>query len=743
MMTTLKRLLVQASLAMSLGLSSPAQEAAEAESARLDRIAQLASQLQAPEADAATLFRELVRQAGFAIWNEERKVLAEPLGPRLRLAVTDDEIGFHVELFRNGDTVKLADLTAGFDVFWRACGVDVPCGPLVDAWRRSAFESSVPAARGLCMALQALGSQRHGELGCIDRDGDVVLDPLQALLLVRVIGEDLALPLRQALATQATQPDKPRGPNGWDPHAAPAFELPGWAEDGYAGTVTTLVGKGIENLDKFSSKVAEWAKESAGKASRGALNGVEKIAKGVSVANSIFALAKCIATYTCLKGELRVEAPGQPLVRTRSGPFESDAGELRTLVARFSIDGNKATECMKKLRPAVVLAGFDIDMPKSGALKGIETEWDIVEDRHSSKHHLIRLADRVDMSKIRTDDNGEARLAVVGRPQLRDLRKEQVLPIEKEVPIVVTPQVKSVEAQQDLVDAVFGALGVSGGPEGLVTPLVECLYRMKWTGGRRLRLKVRDWIPAEVVGKATIDIRASGATFGRESGRQHTIDRSLAFDDVKMSAAEVEAPTIDPEILRMMSAKQRESLEKSMAYVREMARRPSFQSADQGRAALRIRDRVTSREPLSECGSEVETVGKSVSGDAVEDFAEPPAGLRMLGVTLDLDAGTAQLTLYQSLMASVEEVRINGRKRESRRYEEEWGIFTDLELQGQSGNVITLQLQSTENVVSGGTDYYGVTSVPFTFGDGQFKGTALVTFSLHRRPKPATKPKSR
>jgi hypothetical protein len=152
---------------------------------------------------------------------------------------------------------------------------------------------------------------------------------------------------------------------------------------------------------------------------------------------------------------------------------------------------------------------------------------------------------------------------------------------------------------------------------------------------------------------------------------------------------------------------------------------------------------MTSREPLSECGSEVETVGKSVSGDAVEDFAEPPAGLRMLGVTLDLDAGTAQLTLYQSLMASVEEVRINGRKRESRRYEEEWGIFTDLELQGQSGNVITLQLQSTENVVSGGTDYYGVTSVPFTFGDGQFKGTALVTFSLHRRPKPATKPKSR
>ena len=41
-------------------------------------------------------------------------------------------------------------------------------------------------------------------------------------------------------------------------------------------------------------------------------------AEGAGKANAILSIVKFIATYTFLEGEIRVEAPGQPLVRTKN-----------------------------------------------------------------------------------------------------------------------------------------------------------------------------------------------------------------------------------------------------------------------------------------------------------------------------------------------------------------------------------------------------------------------------------------
>jgi len=43
-----------------------------------------------------------------------------------------------------------------------------------------------------------------------------------------------------------------------------------------------------------------------------------KWAEGAGKANAILSIVKFIATYTFLEGEIRVEAPGQPLVRTKN-----------------------------------------------------------------------------------------------------------------------------------------------------------------------------------------------------------------------------------------------------------------------------------------------------------------------------------------------------------------------------------------------------------------------------------------
>ena len=736
-------------LTLATWIAAPrAQTEPTAESQRLARIDAIARSLQDPASDAVSLFTEAARLAGFTIRSEERALLAEPLAtPGLRLALTDAEIRAYTQMFRDGHSVSLADLLAAIDHLWNGMGVDASCEPFVGEWRRSGFRTGAASSRALLVLLQALGSHGIGDAGCIDRDGDVELDPLQALLLVRVLTEDLLLPLRRAIESGAVPDpavaptDRPRrgGPSRDTPHATTAaIDWPGWAEDGFAGTVTTLVGKGVENIEKIGKKVAEFTEKTG-------LSG-DKLGKGLGYANAISSLAKCIATYTFLRGEVRVDDPGQPLVRTKTGPSESDAGERRTLVARFWIDGSKVTDWMKDNRPLVTLTGLDIDMPKSGALKGIETEWQIAQDRHSSKHHLIQtVRGQPDISKIRTDDNGEARIRVEGRPQPKSLHSTPVLPVEKQVAITVWPQVKSTEMQQDLVDAVFGALGIVGidantggtfNPLGILTPVIESLYRMKWKGGRKFVLHVRDWVAADVVGTAEITIKATGADFRRDSGFQVTYDRSLAFRDVELASTEIDVPAFDDSILRFLPPAQREQVLEGRRQLEQLAAKPSFHSQERGRAELRIRDRESGYGEEGECDPKPLDYATTWTADLATDLAEPSAGLRMLIIDLDLPKRTATVRVMLTAIANVHAVKRVGGKSTTKQYEEEIGIFTGLTFAAPFDRNVVLPLVETQNVVTGGVDLYGVATIPFRFGPGErFQGTAQISYTISKRPK--------
>ncbi len=710
-----------------------------AETARFARIAAIAAELRSEAADGAALFTEAARLCGFTIWSEDRRPLAEPLAPtRLHLALTDAEIRAFVRMDRDGHSVALSDLLAAIDVLWRGMGVEASCEPFVTPWRQKAFRAGAPATRGLFALLQALGAQR-GEHGCIDRDGDVELDPLQALLLTRVLTEDILLPLRRVLETTPADGgrERPRGPAPADESTAPtdgtgSLDWPGWAEDGFVGTVTSIVGKGIENIDSISKTAGEWAKK---------VGGGEKLAKGVGYANAVSAVVKCIATYTFLVGEVRVDAPGQPLVRTKAGPAESDAGEQRTLVARFWIDGTRVTDWMKENRPLVALAGLDIDMPKTGALKGIETEWDIREDRHSSKHHLIKtVRGQGDISKVETDEQGEARIRVEGRPQPKDIQKLPCLPVEKKVPIVVTPQVKSTEAQQDLVDAVLGAIGVLGGPEGWITPVIECLYRMKWKGGRNFTLQVRDWQPADVVATAEVTLKASGSDFHRDHGMQMSLDRSLRFSGVHMGTTEFDLPPLDETMMKFLPASVREQMLEGRRQMERMAQSPFFQSQQQGEIVFRVRDRASRYGDDGECESKPFDETTTWTADLAADFADPAASPRMFTVQMDRAKQTATLSLHLIADCKVHTQRRSRGGSTQREVDDTIDVFADLELQPPFDRGLVLPLKEVPNAVTGGIDTYGVASVPFRFGpSGRFQGTAIVTYTISRRPKPANR----
>lgn len=703
-------------------VQQPAANALIEDTARLARLAAIATALQDPESDAVVLATEAVRLAGFVIWDEDRKPLAEPLGaPRANLAITDAELRDYVRMLRDGHTVMRDDLIGAIDVLYHTLDAEGSAAPFVLDWLRTGTNTSNASARALVTFLRALGESRAGAEGRIEGEADVELDPLQALLILRVTTEDIGTPLRRAMARgeigpasgDAGKEEQPRGPFPENAFGdTPFADAPGWAEDAYVGGYTGLFGEVVQGIGKWGKGLAD----------------------GVGKANALMSIAKFIATYAYLRGEVSVEGRGQPLVRTK----DRDAGEQRTLKARFWIDGTRVTDWMKDHRQIVALAGLDLDMPKTGALKNVLTEWDIKQDQHSSKYHLIQtVRGEGDLSKVKTDEQGEARIRVEGCPQPVVLDPKKVMPLEKSVSMVVSPQVKSTEMQQDLVDAVTGAIGIKGGPAGFITPVIETLYRLKWKGGQKFRLYVRDWQSGESIGQAEITLRASGSRFSRRSSNQTQINRSLIFRDVEMQVIGVEMPPpLDPQMLKFMPAKVREQMEAGYKQMAEMAKKRSFMAKGPGTAELHIHDSMYGVGEGDGCSDESEAVRRTYDADSVLEWNSDEAvmtGLQFM-IEVDLEKRTAKLQLVMQAEAKEKStVTVRG-KSKTTESEEHMGVFSHLTIDPPFDAGIEMPLKETEVRDMTINNYYGAVSVPVHFGpNGAYSGTAIVSYSVTRK----------
>ncbi len=689
---------------------------------RLARLAAIAASLADPATDGEALATEAARLCGFVVWNEQRELVAEPLvKPRLHLAVTPAELRGAVAMLRDGHRVGRDDLLAGIDVLYASLSLPGSAIPPAKAWLQFGEGTANPSARALWCFLDYLGVQRGARIG---GTGDFELDPLQALLIVRVLSEDLATPLRQALrrgeiGAPALSPsdrgDKPKGPFAatWPPDEAAFADAPGWAEDAYVGGITGLFGEVVEGLGKVGKGIAD----------------------GVGKANAIMTIGKFLLTYTFLKGRVWDDDPDNPLVRTK----DRDPGARCTLFAAFWIDGSKVTDWLKDHRQLAALAGLDLDMPKSGPLKGLETEWDIKQSQYTTKTHLIQtVRGQGDISKIKTDDEGIARIAVEGCPQPKPLEPTEAMPVEKSVRIVVTPQVKGTEMQQDLVDAVTGAIGIKGGGVGLLTPVIECLYRMKWKGGVVYDLQVRDWVAGETIGQAEVTLQASGSRFSRTSSYRASVNRKLVFRDVHMDVHGVEAPApIDPAILRFLPETQRKQMEEGMKQMAELAKKRMFVASKPGQVEMHVHDAEASNGEEDGCGDGTQERTLTRDGDAAYELEDGGAGRVYFSVDCDLEQKVAKLQLMAPVSCKEVVFERSGRAPGSRvERTMDCDVFTAIDvLAPANGGVITMPLKETPGVDPGVVHYYGVASVPVKFGRG-FTGTAIVSWSVHRKVKP-------
>jgi len=699
----------------SLGTAAP--QAMVSEEKAMDRLSILAAKLGDADENPVPFVTEAVRLCGFSITDEDGKPIAEPLlQTRILLSVTASEIKYYSRLLRTGNNVQLGDFTSGLEVLFAAAGGEGKLYPHVEDWLDTATVSANPSLRCLKQFLWMLSGNHDGPSD-IPFKTSSKLDPLQVLLLTRVITEDIGVPLRKHLKTlkgpvllASTQPSAPED-----------VQLPGWAEDGYIGIITNVVGAIAENVEKLNN-----------------------YGKAVEKANAISSIAKFIATYAFLEVTLGVEEPGQPLVRTKN----TDSGSQRTITAKFTINGTAVTDWLKENRKLVAVSGLDIDMPKTGALSGVEANFEIDQDRYSSKSHLIQTVGRVNISKIVSDADGVARMKIEGTPQRYKLDPNKILPVEKTVKISVTPQVKSTEIKQDMVDAVLGAVGIKSGPIGLITPVIECLYRMKWAGTKWMKLKVKDWTESVSYASVTFEIHASGNTPGNfrkgiNSDATH-INQVLNITDMTMvnvMGDRKEMPAMPKEMLAALPPAQRKEFEEAMAAMKALSATLLFQATGPGDVSLSINNTTLTEGIDDGCVEEMFAYRFSQIGNRTWEFPKGETPDSPFNLAIQIDKETNKVTIAASAGTAgrnITESVVNG-KRKSKSEETILLFGTGINLKVSE---ILIQAKKSPESDNERIDWYGATRVPFTFGPkDKYSGVMIVSFSLTQRIKNPPKAK--
>jgi hypothetical protein len=223
----------------------------------------------------------------------------------------------------------------------------------------------------------------------------------------------------------------------------------------------------------------------------------KKVADGFEKLNIVMSYVKLIAANMNIKADLQVEDP-MPLIRTKSN---RNTGQERIVTAKFSIEfaGSEEINCTAKA--AKLMTGLEVEVPEDGPLKDVPVIWEmlVVGDRYSRHAGYPVIVDAVDKtrgdtSRQRTNELGENKIKLTGKPQATNLEQVPVVPLGTKADLRVSIATEKMDAGKDLPKIFSFGLGGKFGPAAIIEIAPEILGKMALRSFR-VSVPVRDWQP--------------------------------------------------------------------------------------------------------------------------------------------------------------------------------------------------------------------------------------------------------
>ncbi len=463
---------------------------------KLQRLSILTTRLQDRREHGDELLSEAVKICGFKVQPDSfftshgaAASLAASTDPNNNLYVSESEMREFSDLYHGGQWTNLADLVASLDKLAKSIGLTTSCKPYVYGWLQDGRTSANRETRLITSFIRDLGNA-HANVNDITISDATSLDAIQSFLVMRVMTEELEIPLRKRLAGRhALETLQQSVPDILSGTATSAVDLlpEGFATNSY---VVSIAG--------YLPKVEAW------------VEGLEegKLTGALSKLNPILAVVKVVASYACLRGDMEMEAPGAPLVRTKSWHAD-DAGEKRTITAHFYYDKDKARDFMNSNLAYFNALGISPEMPQ-GDLAGVETAWDFRTPTLATQQTFRTVDGQGDVSRVVTDSEGVAKVTIEGTPQFQAIAEDFAAPVDKKYLVYVTPQLVRPSADSNLQLGMGAFSAIRGGGEGTFGVLTDFMAGMKLKTGTKYILVVRDWVNAKATADISLEYNAEG-----------------------------------------------------------------------------------------------------------------------------------------------------------------------------------------------------------------------------------------
>lgn len=334
-----------------------------------------------------------------------------------------------------------------------------------------------------------------GDLLTAASPAEVHLNQIQVLLLVHRLAAGL-----QVDADVAPQANKP--PPLWAALWPPVTdaEAADWSACNPKTEEKPPSGRAADSAKEIGLSAAKkFIKDQVKKAS-GLVKTVSTITK---YANQLLAWNELALTESALNIDIAMDdfstAAHRPLLRTRSSSVDL---ESRQLLARVHMDTGDKQE-INCLRDVLSKYGIDYKVPKDGLLRGVETNWELMEGGVSGaaggsatlkRGFLIfdNQGGRFDQTRNKTNDKtGVATQGIRGKRQSTDI-PSTAPPFRRQGTVLVGVRLKGGDIYEDLGSAAKNALS---GPAALLGRFpVEMLYRTSFNGATEYSFPVIDYL---------------------------------------------------------------------------------------------------------------------------------------------------------------------------------------------------------------------------------------------------------
>ena len=223
----------------------------------------------------------------------------------------------------------------------------------------------------------------------------------------------------------------------------------------------------------------------------------KKVADGFEKLNIVMSYVKLVAANMSIKADLQVEDP-MPLIRTK---HNRNTGQERIVTAKFSIEFTGSEEINCTAKAAKLMTGLEVEVPEDGPLKDVPVIWEMLVEgdrysRHAGYPVIVDAVDKTrgDTSRQRTNELGENKIKLTGKPQARNLEQEPVVPLATKADLRVSVATEKMDASKDIPKIFSFGLGGKFGPAAIIEIAPEILGKMALRSFR-VSVPVRDWQP--------------------------------------------------------------------------------------------------------------------------------------------------------------------------------------------------------------------------------------------------------